>query len=210
LTIRDLSWEDKELVLRVLFAKMNGAQDSNSSNKQRMQQSMRQQQRTQQPMPEPVFLSEGATLPPSAGAAQYQANFEMRPPGSRGRLGSNGGGGSGRGGAAGGNFNQDSFSFNAIGGGSLHSSQFSNLGGGGTGTGNGAGTRTGSGLGRFTGEEDGAGGGEYEEGEYEEGEGEEEGDGEGEGEGYDDEGAGLEDALDQASLVQSSLGSRSR
>jgi hypothetical protein len=194
-------------VLRVLFAKMNGAQGSNSSNKQRMQQSMRQQQqRTQQPMPEPVFLSEGATLPPSAGAAQYQANFEMRPPGSRGRLGSNGSGGGGRGGAAGGNFNQDSFSFNAIGGGSLHSSQFSNLGGGGTGTGTGAGTMTGSGRGRFTGEENGAGGDEDEEGEYEEGEEE----GEGEGEGYDDEGAGLEDALDQASLVQSSLGSRSR
>jgi hypothetical protein len=76
LSVKDLSWEDKELVLRVLFAKMNGSAAGVSKGTMQsvhMQQYalLRQQQHTGD-MPQPVFLSEGADLPPSAGAAEYQ------------------------------------------------------------------------------------------------------------------------------------------
>jgi hypothetical protein len=77
--VKDLSWEDKELVLRVLFAKMNGSAAGVSKGTMQsvhMQQYalLRQQQHTGD-MPQPVFLSEGADLPPSAGAAEYQGAY---------------------------------------------------------------------------------------------------------------------------------------
>eukprot|EP01038_Epipyxis_sp_PR26KG_P006369 gene6369-8771_t len=68
-TLKDLSWEDKELVLRVLFSKMNVTQ--NQVNKATTKG---------QPMPKPVFISEGAFFPPgneSEEAAIYQNNFEI-------------------------------------------------------------------------------------------------------------------------------------
>jgi hypothetical protein len=79
LSVKDLSWEDKELVLRVLFAKMNGSAAGVSKGTMQsvhMQQYalLRQQQHTGD-MPQPVFLSEGADLPPSAGAAEYQGAY---------------------------------------------------------------------------------------------------------------------------------------
>ena len=121
--LKDLSWEDKELVLRVLFAKMNGAASGPSRSAMQMQQYA--QARTQQhtgDMPEPVFLSEGADMPASAGAMEYQGNFEVfqqysreapsakQPPRAVSADGS-------------------SYGFNMIGGGSLHSSQFDGLSG---------------------------------------------------------------------------------
>lgn len=123
-------------MLRVLFAKMNGA--SASSAKGAMQQQMAQLTRRQQePMPEPVFLSEGATLPLSTGAAEYNENFEVVQQqmdgggrssfrgASRTHTASSGGGADG-GGAGGGevDYGRDNYGFDAIGGGSLHSSQF--------------------------------------------------------------------------------------
>ncbi len=74
-TIKDLSWEDKELVLRVLFSKMNGNQTA-------INKAVTQTYRPSGKMPAPVFLSEGAGAfaPDSqeyAGAAQYQGNFEV-------------------------------------------------------------------------------------------------------------------------------------
>ncbi|KAJ1400932.1 hypothetical protein B484DRAFT_339101 [Ochromonadaceae sp. CCMP2298] len=76
-SIRELSWDDKELVLRVLFAKMNGVQGGVNRGVVRSAMSA-SHKRTEEGMPEPVFLSEGADLPPSARAAEYQSNFEMR------------------------------------------------------------------------------------------------------------------------------------
>lgn len=49
-TITDLQWEDKELVLRVLFAKMNG----------QVKQQAKPRKATQGPGAQPVFISEGA------------------------------------------------------------------------------------------------------------------------------------------------------
>lgn len=57
-TISDLGWEDKELVLRVLFAKMNG-QGQNTAN------SALARQRNvlgESAVPQPVFISEGAQM----------------------------------------------------------------------------------------------------------------------------------------------------
>lgn len=84
-TVKDLSWEDKELVLRVLFSKMNGIQGninrgiSNAAH------------RTQLPMPEPVFVSEGIDMPDIHEAAAYQVNFEMERPISKLQSGRSGG-----------------------------------------------------------------------------------------------------------------------
>lgn len=62
MTIKDLSWEDKELVLRVLFSKINGSQSTNPKNN-----ILSQTQAPRQPSGgnnnRPVFISEGALMP---------------------------------------------------------------------------------------------------------------------------------------------------
>lgn len=68
-TIKDLSWDDKELVLRVLFAKMNGSQ-----GKERKQPMIDPSLLTGQ-MPAPVFVSEGSNFPDINAATDYQSNF---------------------------------------------------------------------------------------------------------------------------------------
>uniref|UniRef100_A0A7S3M0U4 Coiled-coil domain-containing protein 176 n=1 Tax=Spumella elongata TaxID=89044 RepID=A0A7S3M0U4_9STRA len=129
LSIKDLSWEDKELVLRVLFAKMNGVAGgtSQATNQVHGNNNNSAKYRTQEPMPMPVFLSEGADMPTSAGAAQYQVNFEINrddsnsPPRVRSASYNNSRG-------AKSNTNtkssSDDYNFEDIGGGSLHSSHF--------------------------------------------------------------------------------------
>lgn len=52
--IRDLTWEDKELVLRVLFAKINGAE-----NQGKAQSLGRSGGASSMPMPDPIFVSGG-------------------------------------------------------------------------------------------------------------------------------------------------------
>lgn len=67
--VKDLSWEDKELVLRVLFAKMNGKDHKGpSQHGQGTASSM--------PMPQPVFISEGggSVLPPH----EYESNVRFQ------------------------------------------------------------------------------------------------------------------------------------
>lgn len=120
LAIKDLSWEDKELVLRVLFAKMNGVSAGSAKGAMHQMSLQMQASRRQEPMPEPVFLSEGATLPPSAGAADYQGNFEVVP----GQHSSFRGASRGLSSAGDVDYGRDNYGFDAIGGGSLHSSQF--------------------------------------------------------------------------------------
>ena len=68
--IRDLSWEDKELVLRVLFAKING--------QQQMVDGAITQSRTKTPAEKyrAVFISEGTDLPEDEADA-YQKNYEV-------------------------------------------------------------------------------------------------------------------------------------
>lgn len=61
-TIKDLSWEDKELVLRVLFSKINGSQSANPNNKIMSQQGGGQS-RMSSGNNRPVFISEGALMP---------------------------------------------------------------------------------------------------------------------------------------------------
>jgi hypothetical protein len=56
-TIADLNWEDKELVLRVLFAKMNGQGGQNPQNAVLARQ---RQTLGDTAIPQPVFISEGA------------------------------------------------------------------------------------------------------------------------------------------------------
>jgi len=67
LTIKDLSWEDKELVLRVLFAKMNGVAGGTSSATNQMYSNNTTAhpgagsgKRMQEPMPMPV--SDGVVI----------------------------------------------------------------------------------------------------------------------------------------------------
>lgn len=71
--IRDLSWEDKELVLRVLFAKINGAEQNKSKQAGICRSGS-------MPMP-PVFISEGggSVLPPAEleNNVKFQQNFEV-------------------------------------------------------------------------------------------------------------------------------------
>jgi inner membrane protein involved in colicin E2 resistance len=75
--VRELSWDDKELVLRVLFAKMNGQQQNVDTAVVQATAQSRVQLRS--PMPQPVFISEGAYMPLDnvEDAAQFQANFEV-------------------------------------------------------------------------------------------------------------------------------------
>jgi len=70
-TLKDLSWDDKELVLRVLFAKING------SSTQRAPAASANYDRSRT-MPNPVFISEGANMPMTERAANYQENFEIK------------------------------------------------------------------------------------------------------------------------------------
>ncbi len=72
-TIQDLSWEDKELVLRVLFAKMNGTQ-------RRVQSVVAQQKKLAPAMQssDPVFISEGAGHLTAAESANYEDEFEIQ------------------------------------------------------------------------------------------------------------------------------------
>lgn len=73
-SIQDLSWEDKELVLRVLFSKMNGVQPGAAQG----QRHARNFSSVNQHANHPVFISEGALLPASDdSAARYQSNFEV-------------------------------------------------------------------------------------------------------------------------------------
>lgn len=70
-TLSDLSWDDKELVLRVLFAKMNGQgqppqQKSFARHRSEMGDSA---------IPNPVFISEGAQM--SAGDLVGMGHFEV-------------------------------------------------------------------------------------------------------------------------------------
>lgn len=73
--IRDLTWEDKELVLRVLFAKINGAEAQGRGSGMGGGSSM--------PMPNPVFISGGGgsgVLPPGevdANVRFTQDHFEI-------------------------------------------------------------------------------------------------------------------------------------
>jgi hypothetical protein len=79
--IKDLGWEDKELVLRILFAKINGleraadrAAEEGRRNRRQVESSNNQ---AGSPMPQPVFISEGAEMPSEEGAYAYQTNFEV-------------------------------------------------------------------------------------------------------------------------------------
>jgi len=93
--IKDLSWEDKELVLRVLFAKMNGQQSSaQTSANNTMPPQVPSSSSNQKgggwgpksspgamPLPMPVFVSEGAFFDEGDeldDAREYQNNFLMR------------------------------------------------------------------------------------------------------------------------------------
>lgn len=68
-TIRDLNWEDKELILRVLFAKMNGQQ-------QMVDSAITQSKSKSQVKNKATFVSEGTDLPEDEADA-YQKNFEI-------------------------------------------------------------------------------------------------------------------------------------
>jgi hypothetical protein len=77
--IRDLSWEDKELVLRILFAKMNGQERSFEIG---TAPSIADTPMTKpENMPLPVFISEGAGIGLDRDEEQrygsFQANFEL-------------------------------------------------------------------------------------------------------------------------------------
>ncbi len=75
-SIQDLSWDDKELVLRVLFAKMNGTQSAASHSVR----AGGHRGGGKGSHDQPVFVSEGGDLPPSeyAGSVEYQAHFEVQ------------------------------------------------------------------------------------------------------------------------------------
>lgn len=79
LSIKDLTWEDKELVLRVLFSKMNGSnQQTVTGGGGSIQHTKSRSKRTGA---RPVFVSEGAYGDPNvmAEAEQYQHdNFEVQ------------------------------------------------------------------------------------------------------------------------------------
>ena len=73
INIRDLSWDDKELVLRVLFAKMNGQQGMAESaiNAMKKKPNTSNDNRA-------VFISEGADLPEDEFKGQYnEINYGM-------------------------------------------------------------------------------------------------------------------------------------
>jgi hypothetical protein len=83
-SIEDLSWDDKELVLRILFAKMNGAQravDAAITNSQTRQRQSGGSRGSRALPDAPVFISEGAQMPAAEAAAAarfHQDNFEIR------------------------------------------------------------------------------------------------------------------------------------
>mmetsp|Transcript_2044 Transcript_2044/g.2009 ORF Transcript_2044/g.2009 Transcript_2044/m.2009 type:complete len:531 (-) Transcript_2044:42-1634(-) len=66
--MHELSWEDKELVLRLLFAKMNG---SNAN----MNHAIQNTKRSSKSKTEPVFISEGKGIPTEDG--DYQEFFSI-------------------------------------------------------------------------------------------------------------------------------------
>ena len=57
--IRDLSWADKELVLRILFAKMNGSDQMKRAQQQQQLRSNTDAARAGERMQQPFFVSEG-------------------------------------------------------------------------------------------------------------------------------------------------------
>ena len=71
--IRNLSWEDKELVIRVLFAKINGQQNMVDNA---ITQSKISRAKTPDSPSKPVFLSEGTNLTQEE-ANIYQKNYEV-------------------------------------------------------------------------------------------------------------------------------------
>ena len=77
--MKDLSWEDKELVLRVLFAKMNGQQKAVESAVAQSAMAATKHQRDLRAMtiPDAVFVSEGAGVEGGQDATMYQLNFEV-------------------------------------------------------------------------------------------------------------------------------------
>ena len=73
INIRDLSWDDKELVLRVLFAKMNGQQGMVQSAISAMKK-----RNTSSSDNKAVFISEGAELPEDEFNNEYnEVNYGM-------------------------------------------------------------------------------------------------------------------------------------
>jgi len=75
--IQDLTWEDKELVLRLLFAKMNGTPDALTTA---MQGASRREpngdlEESSQDYPDPVFVSEGKGLPVDESNGSYTQHF---------------------------------------------------------------------------------------------------------------------------------------
>lgn len=58
--LKDLSWEDKELVLRVLFSKINTAESSKVKSGMDALQQMQEQLQLGQSDDPPVFISQGA------------------------------------------------------------------------------------------------------------------------------------------------------
>lgn len=77
--IRDMSWEDKELVLRVLFSKMNGVQSSaDSAINQGVQGRHASMPMENGNVSNNVFISEGGGgFIPEEDMAGFEANYEM-------------------------------------------------------------------------------------------------------------------------------------
>lgn len=76
-TISDLNWEDKELVLRVLFAKMNGQ----GQNPQQKSFARHRAAMGDSAIPNPVFISEGAHVDGDGmvGMEHFQVRGESSP-----------------------------------------------------------------------------------------------------------------------------------
>ena len=70
--LHELSWEDKELVLRLLFAKMNG---SNANMNHAVQNTKRGG--TKSSKNSPVFISEGKGVLPTEEGGEYQEYFSL-------------------------------------------------------------------------------------------------------------------------------------
>lgn len=72
-TIADLSWEDKELVIRVLFSKMNGNNQNSSTAALARQRSAM----GEKAVPQPVFISEGAQMVAAGQPGLSLQHFEV-------------------------------------------------------------------------------------------------------------------------------------
>lgn len=72
-TIADLSWEDKELVIRVLFSKMNGNNQNSSTAALARQRSAM----GEKAVPQPVFISEGVQMVGTGQAGLSLQHFEV-------------------------------------------------------------------------------------------------------------------------------------